>query len=146
METELMTLAASGASAVVGLLAEDAWTAAKERIAALFGRGRTDTDGDAIEAELEESRGELIAARDASDETVPADIEALWRTKLRRLLQQDPDAAEELRALIAEAEQRTAPSAPVTNTITDAEVHGSVVQAGRIEGGINIGGGKGSSS
>jgi hypothetical protein len=131
---------------VVGLLAEDAWTAAKERIAALFGRGRTDTDDDAIEAELEESRGELIAARDASDETVPADIEAVWRTKLRRLLQQDPDAAEELRALIAEAEQRTAPSAPVTNTITDAEVHGSVVQAGRIEGGINIGGGKGSSS
>jgi hypothetical protein len=71
---------------------------------------------------------------------VAADVEAVLRTRLRRLLQQDPDAAEELRELIAEADRRSAPSMRVTNTITDADIRGSVVQAGRIEGGINIGG------
>jgi hypothetical protein len=138
VEAELMTLAASGATALVGLMVDEAWTATKERVLALFGRGSADAES--VDAELEESRGELVAARDASDEQVAADVEAVLRTRLRRLLQQDPDAAEELRELIAEADRRSAPSMRVTNTITDADIRGSVVQAGRIEGGINIGG------
>ncbi|MCH6159459.1 hypothetical protein [Streptomyces marispadix] len=138
MEPELMTLAASGATALVGLMVDEAWTATKYRVAALFGRGRADSES--VEAELEESRGELVAARDASDENAAADVEAGLRTRLRRLLREDPDAAQELRSLIAEAGQHTAPSAPVTNTITDADIRGPVIQAGSIEGGINIGG------
>lgn len=131
-----MTLAASAATAVVGRMADDAWTATKNRVVALFGRNRTDTT--AIETELDESRRELIASRESADEAVASDIEAFWRTRLRRLLREDPSTAGELRALLAHATAQTGPPARVSNTVTGAEVRGSVIQAGSIEGGVNI--------
>jgi hypothetical protein len=138
MEAELASLAVSGATTLVGLMASDAWAATKSRVAALLSRGRA-ADPEAVEGELAESRSELIAARDSGDESVAADIEATLRTQLRRLLKEEPAAAAALRELIAEAAPAQGTTTTVHNTAR-GEFHGPVVQAGDIHGDLNFGG------
>ncbi|MYS85543.1 hypothetical protein GTZ85_36380 [Streptomyces sp. SID5474] len=139
MEAELMTLAASGATTMVGLMVSESWAQARARIAALFGRGDP-AQGSAVERELESSQRELSVAREAGDDLVIADVEAEWRTRLRRLLRADPVAAAELRALLDEL----APLVPdqaagaVHNTISGGTQHGPVVQ-GRDFTGLTFG-------
>ncbi|MFG3407146.1 hypothetical protein [Streptomyces sp. NPDC048142] len=127
MEAELTALAASGATTFVGLMATEAWTQVRGRVARILARGE---DTEAVDAELEESRAELTAARADADEETAADIEAEWRTRLRRALRADPEAADELRGLLDElAPQRPAgPAVSVTNTIGGGTQHGPVIQ------------------
>ncbi|MEU7041316.1 hypothetical protein AB0A77_09665 [Streptomyces varsoviensis] len=136
MEAELAALAASGATTVVGLMASDAWTQAKQRLARFFARGG---DESAVDGELELSRAELAAARDESDELTAADIEADWRQRLRRVLRTDPAAAEELRALLAEVGPAEGErGGPVHNTVSGSVHNGSVVQGRDFSGGLNL--------
>lgn len=103
METESADLVRSGAATVVGLMATDGWAAASWRVAALLRRsGRSGDGADSVDHELEQERGEVVAARDHHDGTAIADLEVVWRTRLRRLLREDPTAATALRELIAE--------------------------------------------
>ena len=44
----------------------------------------------AIEGELAEVRGEVMAARNAAESEVEAELVADWQRRLRRLLQVDP--------------------------------------------------------
>ena len=44
----------------------------------------------------------MLAARERDDLGTLADIEAEWRLRLKRLLQEDQDAASELAALVAQ--------------------------------------------
>ncbi|MFC5722022.1 hypothetical protein ACFP1Z_17800 [Streptomyces gamaensis] len=137
MEAELAALAASGATTLVGVMVSDAWGQAKGRLAWFFARGG---DEEAAGEELSEAREELVAARAAEDAPLVADIEAGWRMRLRRVLQADPAAAEELRRLLAELEPEGGePAGGVRNSVSGV-VHGSVVQSGQIHGGISIGG------
>lgn len=137
MEAELAALAASGATTVVGLMATDGWNAVRSKVTALLRRGcRAQDDVDRVEDELERERVEVTAARDGGDPTAVADLEAVWRTRLRRLLHEDPAAAAALRDLIAE--HSPAPGT-VRNTITGGEFHQAVIQTGRIDGGIHLG-------
>lgn len=128
MEAELAALAASGATTLIGLMATEAWTQARDRVAGFFSRGR--------EEELDLSRAELVAAREAGDDQAVADVEAEWRTRLRRRLQADPEAAAELRLLLDEL----TPQLPaqqvrdVRNTVSGGVQHGPVIQAGTISG------------
>ncbi|MGW2424811.1 NB-ARC domain-containing protein [Streptomyces sp. NPDC001709] len=99
MEAELGTLAAQGATALVGLMVADAWLRMKQgsrRFTGwLSGRGADD--------ELDTSRAELAAARDSGDEESAADrVAADWERRLLRILEDDPEAAGELRRLLAE--------------------------------------------
>ncbi|MGK5630131.1 hypothetical protein [Streptomyces sp. URMC 123] len=129
MEAELAALATSGATTLVGLMVSDSWAQSKERLAALFGRGRRGRSAEA-EEELDLSREELIAAREAGDGPALADVEAEWRSRLKRLLRADPAAADELRALLEELAPRQAADAPgaVHNTVTGGVLHGPLVQ------------------
>ncbi len=138
MEAELASLAVSGATTLVGLMAGDAWAAVKSRCGALFGRGRPE-QAELVEGELEESRRELAAARGDGDESAAADIEAMWRLRLRRLLQEDPAAADALRALIAEAASAQGPAPAVHNTISGGDIRGPVIQSGTITGDVRFG-------
>ncbi|NBM21214.1 hypothetical protein, partial [Streptomyces sp. GC420] len=99
MDAELAALAASGATTLVGLMVSETWTQTRDRVARFFARGAG--EGPA-EEELGASRAELVAAREAGDELAAADVEAGWRMRLRHLLRADPEAAEELRELLAE--------------------------------------------
>lgn len=111
MEAELTALAASGATTFVGLMATEAWTQVRGRVARILARGE---DTEAVDAELEESRAELTAARADADEETAADIEAEWRTRLRRALRANPETADELRGLLAEL----APQQPAGTTVS----------------------------
>ncbi|MFI6581294.1 hypothetical protein [Embleya sp. NPDC050493] len=134
-----MTLAASGATTMVGLMVSESWAQARTRIAALFGRGDP-AQGIAVERELDSSRRELSVARESGDDPVIADIEAEWRTRLRRLLRADSVAAAELRTLLDEL----APLLPeeaagaVHNTISGGTQQGPVIQ-GRDFTGLTFG-------
>ncbi|MFI6976965.1 hypothetical protein ACIBSV_00090 [Embleya sp. NPDC050154] len=128
MEAELMTLATSGATTMVGLMVSESWAQARARIATLFGHGDPARETE-IEEDLELSQRELIVARDTGDDLVAADIEAEWRTRLRRLLREDPVVAAELRALLDElAPAGEGGSGAVHNTISGGTQLGPVVQ------------------
>jgi hypothetical protein len=131
MEAELTALATSGATTVVGLMASDAWTQVRTRLARFFAR-----DGEAgqVGQELELSRQELAAARAADDDLAAGDIEAEWRTRLRRTLRADPAAASELRLLLAEL----APDSPQGTTVTVHNTMSGVVRHGSVYQGQNL--------
>ncbi|NGO14125.1 hypothetical protein G5C60_42675 [Streptomyces sp. HC44] len=137
MDAELTALAAAGATALVQQMVTDGWGNVRDRVVAFFSRGR---DEEVVEGELEESRAELAAARAAEDEEAAADVQASWRSRLRRTLRDDPEAAAELRALLDEL---TPPSAlpqqtTVHNTISGGVQHGTVIQAHTV-GDLTIG-------
>ncbi|MBR8642630.1 hypothetical protein KEF29_33320 [Streptomyces tuirus] len=133
MEAELTALAVSGATTLVGLMVSETWTQARDRVARFFARGGD--QGSAVE-ELGRSQQELLAARAAQDELAGADIEAEWRTRLRRILQDDPQAAEELRCLLAELGPSVDDNhgASVHNSISGGVQNGPVVQGQSFSG------------
>ncbi|MFI9583065.1 hypothetical protein ACIHCQ_14740 [Streptomyces sp. NPDC052236] len=139
MEAELVALAAAGATTLVQQMVTDTWTAARDRLASILSHGSTPPE--AIGADLDAARAELVAAQQSGDETTTDDLQAEWRSRLRRALQADPEAAAELRALLEEL----TPSPPasrtvnVTNTISGGTQHGPVIQTGTI-GSIHLGG------
>lgn len=139
MEAELMTLAAAGATALVQQMAADSWVQARDRMVSFFSRHRAGEE-DLIEGELETSRGELTTAVNTGDEQAASDVEAEWRTRLRRTLAADPAAASELREVVdalapEESDQKVT---EVHNTISGGVQHGPVIQAGNV-GSLTIG-------
>ncbi len=130
MDAELAALAAAGATALVQQMVTDGWGNVRDRVVVFFSRGR---DEEAVQGELEASRADLAAARDADDEEAADDVRASWRVRLRRTLRDDPAAAAELRALLDEL---TPPSAGPTsiavhNTVSGG-AHHIVIQTGPV--------------
>ncbi|MFF8775510.1 hypothetical protein [Kitasatospora sp. NPDC015120] len=128
MEAEIAQLVTTGATTVVGLMATEAWTQLRSRLAGLLGRGR---DAEEVSAELEEIRVEVVRAD--GDEELVGDQTAELRNRIRRLLRQDPRAAGELRELLAEFAPRQPQSVEVNhivNTVSHSTVQGSVIQTG----------------
>ncbi|MGW0820536.1 hypothetical protein [Streptomyces sp. NPDC002845] len=139
MDTELTALAAAGATALVQQMVTDGWTQVRDRVVALFARGREE---EAVQGELEESRADLVAAQDSGDEEAVADVQAEWRNRLRRTLRADPEAAAELRTLLDElappADDQGKGTAHNHNTISGGVQHGTVIQAHTV-GDLTIG-------
>ncbi|MFJ9126990.1 hypothetical protein ACIRJS_23145 [Streptomyces sp. NPDC102340] len=136
MDAELMSLAGVAATAVVQQMAADTWMAARDHLVSFFSRRGSEGT---IEGELEVSRGELTTALAAGDERTVSDIEAEWRTRMRRELRANPAAAAELRAVLEELADSPAATGDVQNTISGGTQHGPVVQAGTI-GSLRLGG------
>jgi len=88
---EAVGLAAAGAQVVVAAMATDVWPAVKARFAGLFGRGHR------TEQRLERSRDRLVADPAVGEAEITG-----WRVRLADLLEEDPQAAAGLAALIAE--------------------------------------------
>lgn len=143
MEAELAALAASGATTVIGLMATDGWNAVRARVVALMRRDVSGLDDAAererVEGELELERREAAEARAGGDTAALSDLEAVWRTRLRRLLTEDPAAAATLRALVAEHTASASGPMHNHNTISGGEFHRTVIQAGRVDGGVHGG-------
>ncbi|MFI0937864.1 hypothetical protein [Streptomyces sp. NPDC021020] len=136
MEAELAGLAASGATTVVGLMASDAWAQVRARLARFLARGGAEGAEEAVSADLERSRGELAEARQARDAGVEDDVRAEWRLRLRRTLQADPAAADELRRMLAELAPEPQSTGATTyytaNTMHGGVYHEAVILAGSI--------------
>lgn len=121
-----MALIGTGATTVVGLMVTDAWGQARQRVVRLFASG---SEPGGVADELEESRTALVAADGAADEEdLRSDVTASVRLRLRRLLEQDPGTAEELRRLIDEFAPAARPPGTVHNSITGGRQDGPVVQ------------------
>ncbi|MGF1425271.1 hypothetical protein [Kitasatospora sp. LaBMicrA B282] len=104
MDPELVALASSAATALVGRLATDGWENAKQAVTAFWRRRHPQQPeaAEAVEAQLTETREELLAARQAGDEQAAQELAVEWRTRLRDALRADPSLATELRELVAE--------------------------------------------
>lgn len=127
MEPELMTLASSGAATLVGLMVSDSWERIKEAVARLLARR-----GGMEKAlrDLDASRADLLAG----DESAAIGIESEWRARLCRLIETDPDFADDLRHLLnaTGVPPSEAPMRDVHNVISGGVQYGPVIQAGRI--------------
>ncbi len=119
---------------MVQLLATAAWKQAANTVGRLWRRVHPER-AETVQAELEESRTEVLAARQAGDEQVEQALVGEWHGRLRRLLAADPQLADELRRVVAELRSVLADAEPSKGaTITmQATTFGSsrVNQAGR---------------
>jgi hypothetical protein len=103
----LESLAAGGANALVAAMATNAWTLAKTGIARLFRRtGREQQAG--IEEQLDRNAALVEQAEDGN--SARQSLAGYWQLELKTLLARDPDAAEELRALITKIQERLPPA------------------------------------
>jgi hypothetical protein len=136
-------LAGAGGAALVGAAATDAWQSARAGFARLLGRG------DARRRELAETRLDATAAEvqrvgDAGREEVRRVLVSAWQTRLADLLAEDPDAAEELRALTEQiiaalpAGRQTWARAVHTGAII--QTGGGVANTGVVMGDVSAGG------
>ncbi|MFI8351169.1 hypothetical protein [Streptomyces sp. NPDC085596] len=129
MDLEMAALAATAGTTLVSSLTTEVWQQARDGIASLWRRSQPER-ADAITAELDATRDELVAARDSSDAGTPSELGAEWQGRIRRLLVAHPEAADGLRTLLAEL----APATPVTPSVTQhatASGYARVYQAGR---------------
>ncbi|MFJ1601166.1 hypothetical protein [Streptomyces sp. NPDC088261] len=145
MEAELLALATAGATALVQQMATDGWTSVRDRVTG-FLAGRGAATAEAVEADLESGRAELAAAQGTDGGETAAgtaeDLRTEWRNRLRRTLLADPEAAAELRALLAELDAGRPDRQPgdTHNTVSGGTVQGPLVQARDI-GRLDLGSG-----
>ncbi len=134
MDPELTALTLAAATTVVQLLTTAAWGQAKSAVGDLWRRAHPER-AETVQVELEESRTEVLAARQIGDEQVEQALVGEWHSRLRRLLAADPQLADELRRVVAELRSALADADPSRDTtITmQATTFGSsrVNQAGR---------------
>ncbi|MEU7912780.1 hypothetical protein [Microbispora bryophytorum] len=128
-------LVLAAATAMVTAMTTEAWQQARDAVVALWRRVHPERIP-AVEAELEETRAEVVAARQTGDRQAEQDLVDDWQRKLRRLLAADPRLGDELRRVL---DQELAPLLPaaeqshvrdISMTAT-AYGHGRVFQAGR---------------
>ncbi|KUO06072.1 hypothetical protein [Streptomyces caeruleatus] len=134
MDLELAALVSSAATAIVSALATDGWEKAKD-VAGEFWRRVHPERAEMVEAELVDTRAELLAAREAHNAEAEQHLVGEWHGRLRRLLAADPELAKELQRMLAElrsaagAEDRA--GAARIDMRARASGTGRVYQAGR---------------
>lgn len=122
MDEALVSLASLAGQTVVAAAATDGWEAVKRGVARLLGRG--DAAGTAVaERRLEQVRQELAGVSAGQVEVVRERMAAAWRVRLLDLLEEQPEIADRLRALVEQA------SAQLPTGDVSAEDHG--IAAGR---------------
>ncbi|MFI6104956.1 hypothetical protein [Streptomyces sp. NPDC051310] len=138
MEAELVALATAGATALVQQMVGETWEQARGRITTFFAR-RSGSDPQAVGEELDTVREELLAAEESGDERTTAeardDARIEWRARIRRTLRADPQAADELRAILDElAPATSAGQTTITtyNRIDGGVHHAPVIQSGPV--------------
>jgi hypothetical protein len=120
-------------------MATGAWQQARSAVSQLWRRMHPERVA-AIDGELAEVRSEVLAAREAGDESAEQDLVDEWALKLRRLLtageSSDPGMRDELQRVLDEELRPLLPpseQARVTQITMTAHAsgHGRIYQAGR---------------
>ncbi|MFJ6519272.1 hypothetical protein ACIQJ4_13640 [Streptomyces filamentosus] len=127
----MVELARVAGTAVVTLMATDAWERTRDGVVALW-RRVSPSRADGVEGELEATRDDILAARESGDELAESELREEWAGRLRRLLRAQPEVAHELRRILDELAPETQESAPSAVQMS-AEASGSarIYQAGR---------------
>jgi GrpB-like predicted nucleotidyltransferase (UPF0157 family) len=131
---DINSLAALAGNTLVAAVITDAWETARHGFARLFGRGKPDP---ATERRLEATRSQLAAAPPADLEQVQADLAGQWALRLADLLEENPDAEADLRALVQEIQE--ARPAGVVSAADHAVAAGRNVNIGADRGGVAAG-------
>ncbi|MGP3683692.1 hypothetical protein ACTVZO_03110 [Streptomyces sp. IBSNAI002] len=129
MDPEITALAASAGTALVTALATEAWQSASAGLVTLWRRVLPER-ADAVEAELDATRDDLLDAHGEGDHETRAELAAEWQGRIRRLLSAHPEAAGELRALLIDPQPQP-PAAPAVTQHATASGESRVYQAGR---------------
>ncbi|MDX2563625.1 hypothetical protein PV371_28810 [Streptomyces sp. TX20-6-3] len=129
MDAELAVLAGTAGTTLVTLLTTEAWQRVSDGITSLWRRAEP-ARAEAISAELDIARTDLLAARDSGDLEVGSELGAEWQGRIRRLLVTHPEEAAALRRLIDELQPLT-PDVPSVTQHATASGHARVYQAGR---------------
>ncbi|WUL10331.1 hypothetical protein OHT74_22360 [Streptomyces sp. NBC_00354] len=79
----------------------DAWPRLRDGVVAVWRRVYPER-AEAVGADLDACRDDLLAARAGSDELSEAELRAEWQGRVRRLLVENPEIAGALRALLDE--------------------------------------------
>ena len=129
----MVALASSAASALVGAMAKDGWQALRSQVARLLGRGDRPAEQLALET-LDEDAAGLTPDTER-------DVTAAWTARLRDLLRVHPEAAEELRALLAAPGRNVAASGSGVAAGRDVHIQAAYggVAAGTINGSVSTG-------
>ncbi|MFI9169697.1 NB-ARC domain-containing protein [Streptomyces lincolnensis] len=133
MEAELAALAASGATALVGVIVSESWERAKSGLVRFFGRRGS---AEAADEELRSQREELGRASAAGDADAQERVRARLRQRLEGIFLEDPEAAEELAQLLAAQAPDT--SRTFVNLVGGGVNYGPAFQGSHIHGGITF--------
>ncbi|MFI7519852.1 hypothetical protein [Micromonospora globbae] len=95
----LAALAANGGAALVAAMATDAWQAARDGMARLFGRQGSQRQA-AIETQLDSNV--VLVERAGDPAQARQGLVPLWQMELMQLLAEHPEAEAELRELVAD--------------------------------------------
>jgi hypothetical protein len=100
LDEALAALATAGGSSLVSAMVTDQWASFRAKFAGLLGQGNADQVA-VVEERLERSRAALAGlSQERELEPVAIEQAAAWRVRLADLLEDEPTAAEELRALV----------------------------------------------
>ncbi|MFD9722598.1 hypothetical protein [Streptomyces sp. NPDC059072] len=94
-----ITLATTAGAALVAAMATDAWHQAREATVDLWRRFRPDR-AELVAEDLDELRGDALAAQEAQDTATIEQLAADWQQRLAELLRRRPDLAEDLQAVL----------------------------------------------
>jgi hypothetical protein len=132
MGPEIAELARSAGTAMVTLMAGQAWESAREGLVSLWQRFQPDR-AETVGGELEATREDLLLARQSGDTDTEAELAAEWQARTRRLLVARPEVADELRRILDELSPALSDQRASVDVRLRAEVSGSgrVYQAGR---------------
>jgi hypothetical protein len=132
MGPEIAELARSAGTAMVTLMAGQAWESAREGLVSLWQRFQPDR-AETVGGELEATREDLLLARQSGDTYTEAELAAEWQARTRRLLVARPEVADELRRILDELSPALSDQRASVDVRLRAEVSGSgrVYQAGR---------------
>lgn len=130
MDAELVMLASSAASALVGAMATDGWQTLRNRVARLLGRGDAGAERLALEM-LDEDAAGLTPGSER-------DVTAAWTVRLRDLLRADPDAAAALRELSAGGGVTASGSSVAAGRDVNIRAAHGGVAAGTINGPVSL--------
>lgn len=99
----LVSLASLAGRTVVAAAVTDAWETAKRGFTRLLGCGDTGRTGVA-ERRLEQTREELAGVPAAELERAQSQLQAAWQTRLLDLLEEHPETAADLQALVEQVQ------------------------------------------
>ncbi|MFD9479466.1 MULTISPECIES: hypothetical protein [Streptomyces] len=129
MGPEIVALASSAGTTIVTLMATDAWQRVRDGVASLWRREHAQR-AEAVAAELDVTREDLLAAVETGDRDVERELRAEWQGRVRRLLAARPEVAEELQGLLEELGPRADAARAITQHAT-ASGRARIYQAGR---------------
>ena len=115
-------LVMAAGTALIGAMATDAWQQARTAVVAWWRKvhpGRAD----AVGAELDTARAQVLAARERGDEDTEQALAGTWRLRLQELLDHDPAAGPGLARLL---EEHLTPALP---TAEQARVQQIIINA-----------------